>query len=107
MAPPTQPVIQFRRPQKPLTYSDSLAAGPFGYPGPPYTVAHTSYALMHMVDWIFPESTVKGIRAHHYDATPTSPAGVIARGYRCEVCNRVFFAADIDDFRHECMDGDQ
>jgi hypothetical protein len=122
MAPPTQPVIQFRRPQKPLTYSDSLAAGPFGYPGPPYTVAHLvekmttqfidrSYVLMHAVTWFFPNCEVKGIpgaqyvprRCEELDGVD-SPWGYLGRGYRCEECNLVFFGNDLDDFHHSCME---
>jgi hypothetical protein len=64
---------------------------------------------MERVSWYFPESTVRGIdrivvpkrtrEMWGYDEL----GGTVAIGYRCPKCNKVFFAAFLNDFIHECM----
>ena len=29
---------------------------------------------------------------------------MIVKGFRCERCHKIFFAAEINDFSHECME---
>ena len=121
MSAPTMPVILFRKPPKPLTYSQEIT-GSFGYPGPPYTAAHIAEKMhgspvgdvvfMYRTDWFFQDTTFKGIpskyvpgRCKELDGVD-SPRGVIVPGYRCDGCHRVFFGSELEDFRHECMEAD-
>jgi hypothetical protein len=115
MSAPTQAIIAFRKPPKPPTYTTELR-GALGYPGPPYTVGHIVEAmygqpvddtvLMHRVTWFFPRCTFEGLRHRDYVNPVDGERGVLVDGYRCEVCNLVFFGPDLEDFRHSCMDGE-
>lgn len=50
--------------------------------------------------WAF-DGVVSGIENIYTD--PIEGFTVVA-GFRCERCCKVFFASDINDFVHECMD---
>jgi hypothetical protein len=47
------------------------------------------------------EGEVKGTRIFYTD--PETKFNVI-EGFRCERCNRTFFASELNDFSHECME---
>ena len=120
MAAPTHPTLLFRKPYKTPTYSKDR----YPYDAKPgeRTAAHVAARMhqpydtsvrMHEQWWFFPNSTVKGVPNRYVPGQCVEldgvdqerGVGVMVRGYRCEDCKRVFFAADMEDFYHECMEG--
>lgn len=50
--------------------------------------------------WAF-DGSVEGIRKMYSDPID---GFTICEGFRCEVCSRTFFASELNDYAHECME---
>ena len=72
----------------------------FGNTFDPKTPANYEVISMKRQMWAV-DGDVKGTPIYYTD--PKTKFNVI-EGFRCERCNRTFFAANLNDFAHECMD---
>ena len=54
--------------------------------------------------WMFPETHVTGVPTKYVGEHPNRMDwwGTMALGLRCLECRKVFFAAGLEDFHHEC-----
>jgi hypothetical protein len=66
----------------------------------PKTAVQYEVITMKRQAWAF-DGQVSGIRRIYYDPVD---GFTICEGFRCEVCNRTFFATELDDYAHECME---
>jgi hypothetical protein len=93
MTSPFHEVIRFPRKLKPFpVFSDA----PFN----PMNAALYETINMKFQYWAI-NGIVKGIPVTYVDP---NDGFMVIKGFRCERCNKVFFAAEINDFAHECMD---
>lgn len=89
------PTLQFRKETK-----YGLSYGPFDIN------SYVSYEriLMYGETWAF-AGQARGITSGRYTVMDGDRVW-LAMGYRCERCHKVFFAAELEDFIHECMEAE-
>jgi hypothetical protein len=69
-------------------------------PFDPPTTAQYEVISMKRQMWAI-DGDVKGTAVFYTE--PETKLNVI-EGFRCERCNRTFFASELNDFSHECME---
>lgn len=94
----TSPIHEFIRFPRRLSPLPSFSAAPWN--SNPANCAQYEVITMKRQYWAI-EGEVTGIRKLYADAVDGFS---IIEGFRCERCNKVFFAAEINDFAHECME---